>query len=110
MVTVNLGACTGSIAMAKISIADLNMRVLPILKRNNIRSASLFGSFARGESKENSDIDMLVEYGAGTTLFKAAKLKIELENELGCRVDLVSPENLHPKIKQKIAKDQIRLL
>lgn len=96
--------------MAKISIADLNNRVLPILKRNNIRSASLFGSFARGESKESSDIDMLVEYGAGTTLFKAAKLKMELENELGCRVDLVSPDYLNPKIKQKITKDQIRIL
>jgi hypothetical protein len=104
------GSCSGGIAMAKISIADLNSRVLPILKRNNVRSASLFGSFARGESKENSDIDMIVEYGVGTTLFKAAKLKLELENELGCRVDLVSPDYLHPKIKRDIAKDQIRIL
>lgn len=96
--------------MPNISITDLNNRVLPILKRNNIRSASLFGSFARGESKENSDIDMLVEYGTGTTLFKAAKLKIELEKELGCRVDLVSPDYLHPRIKKQIARDQIRIL
>jgi predicted nucleotidyltransferase len=53
---------------------------------------------------------MLVEYGTGTTLFKAAKLKIELEKELGCRVDLVSPDYLHPRIKKQIARDQIRIL
>lgn len=96
--------------MPTLSIAGLNKRIVPILKRNNIQSASIFGSFARGDSKEHSDIDLIVEYGSRTTLLNAAKLKMELENELGCRVDLVSPNYLHPKIKQQVLKEQIKIL
>lgn len=96
--------------MIDIEISNISSRLIPILKRNNVKRASLFGSFARGENREGSDIDIMVEYGAGTTLFKAAKLKMDLEDELGCKIDLISHNDLHPRIKRHVLKDQITIL
>ncbi len=96
--------------MIDIEISNFSSRVIPILKRNNVKKASLFGSFARGERREGGDIDIMVEYAAGTTLFKAVKLKMDLEDELGCRIDLVSRNDLHPRIKRHVLKDQIKIL
>ena len=44
------------------TIPSLKRRVLPILKRHSIKRASIFGSFARGDAKSNSDVDFLIEY------------------------------------------------
>jgi predicted nucleotidyltransferase len=50
------------------------------LKRFGVKRASLFGSLARGEDREDSDIDILVEFEAGKSLLDLAGLKIELES------------------------------
>lgn len=92
------------------TIYRLTNRILPILRCSNVKKASIFGSYARGEFKGGSDIDIIVEYGAGTTLLKAVKLKMDLEEELGCKIDLVSPGGLHPRIKSNVLKDQIKIL
>jgi predicted nucleotidyltransferase len=76
------------------------------LKRFGVKRASLFGSLARGEDREDSDIDILVEFEAGKSLLDLAGLKIELEELLGRRVDLLTFNSLHPLLKDKILKEQ----
>ncbi len=90
--------------------ATLSALIVPILLRYNVRTASLFGSMARGEAGPDSDVDLLVEYSRGTTLFDIAELKMELEEALGCKVDLTSPQTLKPRIREQALREQVQLL
>jgi hypothetical protein len=75
------------------------------LKRNKIKEIGLFGSFARNEMTPASDIDVLVEYTRGTTLFDIARMQIELSEMIGRKVDLVDKEAVYPKIMAYIKQD-----
>jgi len=93
-----------------VNIEDFNRQIIPVLKRFGVKRASLFGSSARGEDREDSDIDILVEFEAGKSLLDLAGLKIELEELLGRRVDLLTFNSLHPLLKDKILKEQKPIL
>jgi predicted nucleotidyltransferase len=58
--------------------------------RNRARSIAVFGSVARGEDTESSDIDFLVQFTSGASLMDLVRLQLELEALLGSRVDVVS--------------------
>ncbi|KUO51404.1 MAG: hypothetical protein APF76_13610 [Desulfitibacter sp. BRH_c19] len=81
-------------------------KAVPILKRHGIKKASVFGSFARGEEKHNSDIYILIEYLPETkkSLFKRIELKYDLQDVLNADVDLVTENALSPYIKDKVLK------
>jgi predicted nucleotidyltransferase len=68
------------------------------------------GSYARGDHTEESDIDLLVEMPEGTSLIDFAGLKLDLEDELGKKVDLVSYDSINKRIKPYIEKDVIQIL
>ena len=79
----------------------------PILeKKYKVKSIGLFGSFARDEVKENSDIDILVEFYGGIG-WEFIDLKQFLEEMLDREVDLVTKEALKPELKEDILKDVI---
>lgn len=81
---------------------------LPELCANyNIKKIGVFGSFARGEAKEGSDIDLLVEFSEPVSLFTFVELKENLENILGCKVDLITEKALKPRIKERILKEVV---
>ena len=65
----------------------------------------IFGSFARGEAKELSDVDILVEFSDCVDLFHFIRLQYHLTEILGRRVDLVTPEALKPIIKDRILQE-----
>ena len=88
-----------------VNFEEFNRQIIPLLKRFGVKRASLFGSLARGEDREDSDIDILVEFEAGKSLLDLAGLKIELEELLGRRVDLLTFNSLHPLLKDKILKE-----
>lgn len=90
--------------------AALSRLIVPILRRYHVRAASLFGSAARGEAGPKSDVDLLVEYERGTTLFDIAGLKLELEETLGRGVDLTSSQTLKPRLREHVLREQVRLL
>jgi len=69
----------------------------------------IFGSYARDEADQNSDIDVLVEFFKGATLLDLAGLGHFLEKNLGCKVDLVSQRAIRKEIKPYIEKDLIYL-
>jgi predicted nucleotidyltransferase len=75
----------------------------------------VFGSVARGEARPDSDVDLLVEYlpGANPGLFEMGALKEDLEERLGCRVDLLSrravEQSLNPYRRQAILANHVTL-
>ena len=91
-------------------IEDLSGQILPILRRYGVVYTAVFGSAARGEQTEDSDLDLLMKYKKGTTLLDASGLQLELEKKLGRSVDLVSFKYLHRRIRDRVLKEQIRIL
>nr|WP_234701975.1 nucleotidyltransferase family protein [Desulfotomaculum nigrificans] len=78
------------------------------MKNYGVNRAYLFGSFARGEQTEDSDIDLLVEYAPGVSksIFKVVELKYELEEALQRKVDIVTEQAISPYIRPYTIKDR----
>jgi len=87
----------------------LKPKIIKILKSYGIKKAGIFGSYARGEQKKKSDIDILVKpkKGMGYDFFGLA---IELEEKLGKKVDLISYDSISPYLKEYILKDEVRII
>ena len=83
---------------------------IPLLKRYGVVKAGIFGSYARGEQKKSSDIDILVKINKDISLLRFVSLKQELEDMLNSKVDLVEYETLKPLIKEQILQDEVRIL
>ncbi|WP_456374743.1 nucleotidyltransferase family protein [Methanocaldococcus sp.] len=73
-------------------------------EKYKVKSIAIFGSFARNEQKETSDIDILVEFYKTPDLIEFVDLKYYLENILGVKVDLVTKNALHPMIREEVLK------
>lgn len=75
----------------------------PILKKYNIKKAYIFGSYARGEATENSDIDIMIQTTNSdiSTLLNLCNLEIELEEKLKKKIDIVIEETYTKEINQK---------
>ncbi len=81
---------------------------LPYLKENfKVKSIGLFGSYAREEETETSDIDMLVEFEAPVGFIKFIELENYLSDKHGAKVDLVTPDALKPVIKPQIIAEAV---
>jgi len=83
--------------------------ILKIAAKYGATNIRIFGSVARGESDESSDIDFLVQFSPGVTLMRQAALVRELEALLGGKVDIVSERGLRPKVRERILKEAIPL-
>ena len=94
----------------ELGIDEIKNKIVPILKKNSVTKAGIFGSYARGEQKKDSDVDLLVEISKPISLLDFSGLKIELEEALGKKVDLVEYEVIKPLIKKRILKEEIRII
>ncbi len=74
-----------------------------------VKSLAVFGSVARGEATEGSDIDLLVEFSQPIGLFEFIRLKNYLENLIGSKVDLVTPDALHPALRDSILNEAVNV-
>ena len=72
-----------------------------------VKSLAVFGSVARGEATESSDIDLLVEFNRPIGLFEFIRLKNYLENLIGYKVDLVTPDALRPAMRNSILSEAV---
>lgn len=88
------------------SIAEIKNKILPVLKKYDVARASLFGSIVRNEATEGSDIDLLVEFEGEKSLLDLAGLKIELEELLRNKVDVLTYNSLCPLLREKILNEQ----
>lgn len=94
----------------KSDVVDIKNKIVPILKEAGVTRSSLFGSYVKGEEKEDSDIDILVDFPRGKGLFEFVGLAQQLEEALGKKVDLVEYESLHPLLKDRILSEQVQIL
>ena len=85
---------------------SMREKIVEILKKNGVTKAAIFGSFARGEEKKNSDIDILVEVPEGTGFFEFVGLEMELEKAAKRKIDLLTFNSVHPLLKDIILKEQ----
>ena len=88
-------------------IVELRSRIEPTLRRAGVRRASLFGSATKKASP--NDVDILVDLDSRMSLLGFLKLKHELEQGLGQRVDLVEYSTIKPSLKQSIQETEVRL-
>jgi uncharacterized protein len=79
--------------------------VLEIIARYPVRNPRIFGSVARGEDEEGSDLDILVEHDGQVSTFDLAGLELELENTLRVRVDIQTPAGLTNDVAGRVAGD-----
>jgi len=93
-----------------VDVEEIARLAVPVLKRYGVRRAGVFGSFARGEGGEGSDVDVLVELGPGRGLLDLVGLKIELEEVLGRRVDVLTYGSLHPLLRNRVLGEERRIL
>jgi predicted nucleotidyltransferase len=79
------------------------------LEKLGVKSLSLFGSVARGEETKNSDVDILVEFKGKATFDRYMDTKFYLEELLDCKVDLVTPKAIKPRMKPYIMQDLVHV-
>lgn len=88
---------------------QIKEKAIPLLQKANIKKASLFGSYARGDFDENSDVDILIEPPDNMGL-EFIELKLDLEDVLQKKVDLVSFRGINKYLKNHILAHQIPLV
>ena len=83
-------------------------KIISILKKNGVVKAGIFGSYARGEAKKNSDVDILIQFN--DSLLTLVRIERELKENLGKIVDLLTYKGIHPLLKDRILKEEIRII
>jgi predicted nucleotidyltransferase len=89
----------------------LNRRdeILRVAAKHGARNVRLFGSVVRGEAKESSDVDVLVKLDEDRSLLDHVALKQDLEDLLGCKVDVVTEGALHKLLRDRILQEAVPL-
>ena len=83
--------------------------ILSIAAKHGAYNVRLFGSAVRGEATDTSDIDLLVDFEEGRSLFDLIALKQDLEDMLGREVDVVTNEALHWYIREQVMNEAVPL-
>ncbi len=88
---------------------EIKSKIKKVLKRHGIVRAGIFGSYARGEQKKNSDVDILIQPPKGIG-FGFVGIQFELEDRLKRKVDLLSYGAIHPLLKKRILDEEVRII
>ena len=95
----------------KNNIGDIKTAILPILRKEGVSRAAIFGSTARGEAKKGSDVDLLVGFGKKrVTLFDLGGLKMDLEEKLKRKVDIVEYDSVDKRLRSAIFHEKVDIL
>ena len=93
------------------SFSSIAEKAVPILKKHDVKRASIFGSFARGSATSRSDVDFLIEYkGGNKSLFDLVDLKYDLEETLDRKVDIITYQSIHSALRERILAEQVVIL
>ncbi|MGB7417255.1 MAG: nucleotidyltransferase family protein [Thermosynechococcaceae cyanobacterium] len=90
-------------------LSDQRPAILEIAQSYGASNLRVFGSVARGEDDVLSDIDLLVEMEPGRTLFDLGGLAMDLQDLLGCRVDVVTEKGLKKRLRERVLQEAISL-
>lgn len=94
----------------KQSLRAIALKASPILKKAGVTRAALFGSSAREETREDSDVDILVELPKERSLFDFIELQQRLEAALNKKVDLGEYSTIKPRLKEYILGDAVQII
>ncbi|MFB4165620.1 nucleotidyltransferase family protein [Alteribacillus sp. JSM 102045] len=83
--------------------------ILKIAEEHGIKNVRVFGSVARSEDGSASDLDLLVDFEEGRSLFDLIRFKQEMENLLKIKVDVVTEKSIHWRIKEDVLNGAIQL-
>jgi predicted nucleotidyltransferase len=86
-------------------LAKHRAEICDLIRRFRATNPRVFGSVVRGEDRDDSDLDLLVDVLPGTTLFDLGGLQIELEDMLGVPIDLVTIGELPPKFRSQVLQE-----
>jgi len=95
-----------------VAMSDIQRRreeILSVAEAHGASHVRVFGSLARGESEQASDVDLLVEMAEGRSLMDRIALKQALEDLLGVEVDVVNEKALRPRIREQVFRDMVEL-
>ena len=92
-----------------LTIEEIKKAVTPICEKYGVNKMWLFGSYARGEADEKSDVDLIVDDGNSTKLrgFAWGGLYADIQDALGVELDILSRKSTRPRFLAKIAKDEV---
>ena len=93
----------------QIVLTKLKERIEDIRQRFSVKNLSIFGSIARGESTDNSDVDVLVVFNREGSFDLFMDLKFYLEDLLGVKIDLVTDKALRPQVRRAIEQELIHV-
>ncbi len=84
------------------STEEIASRLAPLLEHYDVRSAGIFGSYARGDQRPDSDLDLLVEFRSPKGLLTLVRIERELSEALGIKVDLLTEQAISPYLIERI--------
>lgn len=90
------------------NIESLKKKIILLLKKEGVKKAGIFGSYARGEQRKNSDIDILVEFDG--SLLDLVRLEMELKKILKKKVDLLTYGGINHRLKEIILNEEMRII
>ncbi|MBT9151206.1 MAG: hypothetical protein DDT40_01394 [candidate division WS2 bacterium] len=85
---------------------EIKTKVIEVLRKHEVKKAALFGSIVRGEVTKESDIDLLIEFEGRKSLLDLADLKLDLQELLRRKVDVLTYKSLHPLLRERILSEQ----
>ena len=88
---------------------EFGSQITEIAKRRNIENIRVFGSVARGDSGEKSDVDFLVHLCPQASLLDLSGFNLDLQDLLRCKVDVLSDNSIHHSIREKIFAEVVSL-
>ena len=91
------------------ALRDKRLEILAVAQRHGARNVRVFGSAARGEEGSDSDVDLLVDLEPGRTLLDHVGLWQDLEELLGCRVDIVVEGGINRHLSERILREAMPL-
>lgn len=83
--------------------------IVQLARQYGAHDVRVFGSVARGDARPDSDLDILVRFERGRSLFDQAGFELDLETLLGCAVDIVSEGGISPHLKDRIHAEAVPL-
>ena len=83
--------------------------ILALAESHGLRDVRLFGSMARDDSNETSDVDLLVALAPGATGLALGGMLMDVQDLLHCKVDVVTEAALHPAFRQRVLREAKRL-
>lgn len=91
------------------TLASRRAEILGLAERYRTRDVRVFGSVARGDATDASDVDLLVKTDPGCSLLDLGGLLEDLQDLLGCRVDLVTDDGLKPRLRARVLREAVPL-